>query len=83
MVIETCVIDRNYRTLNIQRFDDNRKRLRDLIYKMRTFTSDELYNEFSKGGDTIIDTEQTFDDYLKQLVFSGLLRYEFGRYEVQ
>lgn len=78
------VIGREYRTSSIKRLDKNRQRFVDLIYSLGNFSKDEILHEFSsKNCDTLIDTQQTLEEYLDEMVALGLLRLEFGRYSLQ
>ncbi len=78
------VIGREYRTASIKRFDVNRQRFLELIYAMKNFSKEEILHEFSSSNcDTQIDTHQTLEDYLEEMVSLGLLRLEYGRYSIQ
>ncbi|NMB54480.1 MAG: hypothetical protein GYA15_07230 [Leptolinea sp.] len=83
MIASDYVLERKYRTQNNRRFDDNQKHLRELITTMKEFSEDELLFELSKNGDVVIDTEDSVNDFLQQLVDTGLLRYRFGKYSMR
>jgi hypothetical protein len=75
------IIDREYRTYNIKRFDKNRKKLLGIIFKKQSFTINEIYENM--GEDTIIDSQESIKDFLQDMVYSGFLQLSFGIYTLQ
>jgi hypothetical protein len=84
-MLADVIQEKSYCTSNIKRFDNNRQRFQELIWTLGTFTENEIIDRFiqSGSGDTAIDTNQTIEDYLQQMVYIGVLKFEFGRYTVR
>jgi len=75
---------REVRKLMYKEYDENREKLAELVFEMRTFTEDELTERFStmRHGNIEIGRLQTIHDYLDDLRELGVLGFEEGRYYV-
>jgi hypothetical protein len=66
-------------------YDENRKKLSELIFQKKEFTESELIQEFKKERDGKIEIGrlQTIHNYLDDLQEFGVLKWEDGRYHTQ
>jgi hypothetical protein len=78
------IIDKEYRTISIPRFDKNRKVLLKLINDLKVFNYDELIENFyDVNNDITIDSQDSIKDILDRMVVSKTLKLEFGTYVLQ
>jgi hypothetical protein len=63
-------------------YNNNRKKLADLIFRLRSFTEQELTDKFAKikEGNGDIGGVQTIHDFLDDLRELDVLGFEAGRY---
>jgi hypothetical protein len=75
------ILDRQYRCKTIKRFDKNKKHFMDIVFEMESFTLDDLYKEYlEKYNDIVIDSEQSIEDLLNEMVRYDSLKYNLGKY---
>ena len=74
------VINRDHMLIPNTEHQNNQRKLSELIYKLKSFSLEELQEGCVREGIGIFDSHQTLKDYLDELVFLGLLKYEWNRY---